>query len=50
MQCEECLEKCLQHIDIPEFLEKVVREIEGDNLKQLESVAKEAFMKALYQE
>ncbi|MBA3037172.1 MAG: aldo/keto reductase [Desulfobacterium sp.] len=50
VQCDECLEKCPQQINIPEFLEKVVQEIEGDNLKQFDTLAKQLFMGSLSQE
>ncbi len=32
--CGTCLEKCPQHIAIPEFLEKVAAEMEGENLQE----------------
>jgi predicted aldo/keto reductase-like oxidoreductase len=34
VRCEECLEKCPQHIEIPDFLEKVAGEMEDDELEK----------------
>ena len=31
VQCEECLEKCPQHIEIPRFLERVASELEDSD-------------------
>ena len=33
-RCEECLEKCPQNIEIPDFLEMVAEEMEDDQLEQ----------------
>jgi predicted aldo/keto reductase-like oxidoreductase len=35
VQCGECLEKCPQGIDIPAMLEKVVEELEGEELESV---------------
>ena len=40
VKCGECLEKCPQHIKIPAFLEKVVEELEGSDLKERETIGK----------
>jgi len=45
VQCGECLEKCPQHIDIPEQLEKVAAELEGSNLAEIEMMVRESFSK-----
>ena len=34
VQCGECLEKCPQHIEIPDFLEKVAEELEDGDLEK----------------
>jgi len=34
VQCGECLEKCPQHIEIPEFLEMVAEELEDADLEK----------------
>ena len=34
VRCEECLEKCPQHIEIPDFLEMVAGEMEDDALEK----------------
>jgi predicted aldo/keto reductase-like oxidoreductase len=33
VQCGECLEKCPQHIEIPDFLEQVAEELEDSDLE-----------------
>ena len=33
-QCEECLEKCPQHIEIPRFLERVASELEDSDMEK----------------
>lgn len=38
-----CIEKCPQHIEIPDFLEKVTEELEGPDLKQREEMVKKMF-------
>ncbi|MDI3484922.1 MAG: uncharacterized protein PWQ75_207 [Methanolobus sp.] len=43
IQCGQCLEKCPQHIDIPDVLDSVVNELEGNDLEQRVSMAKEMF-------
>ena len=42
-QCGECLEKCPQGLNIPELLEKVVQELEGENFKELEVFIRKMF-------
>ena len=34
VQCGECLDKCLQHIDIPEVLSELVDELEDEHLPE----------------
>ncbi len=43
IQCEKCLEKCPQHLDIPTILESVVEELEGSDLEEIVAIAKQAF-------
>ena len=43
--CGQCIEKCPQHIDIPEVLKCVVEEMEGPGLEQRIAMAKEIFKK-----
>ncbi|KAF1074807.1 aldo/keto reductase [Methanogenium sp. MK-MG] len=43
VQCMECLEKCPQHIDIPDLLETVVREMEGEGFEERKKAAREMF-------
>ncbi|ADN35910.1 aldo/keto reductase [Methanolacinia petrolearia DSM 11571] len=45
IECGQCLEKCPQHIDIPEVLKSVVEEMEGPDLEQRVAMAKEIFKK-----
>ncbi|MBP1909478.1 aldo/keto reductase [Methanolobus bombayensis] len=45
VQCGQCLEKCPQHIDIPNVLDSVVSELEGSDLEQRVAMAKEMFKK-----
>ena len=40
-QCGECLEKCPQSIEIPNYLEKVVEDLEGPDIKNIEVIVKE---------
>jgi len=40
IQCGECLEKCPQSIEIPDYLEKVAEELEGPELKNIEEMVK----------
>ena len=42
-QCGRCVERCPQHIAIPETLEKVVEELEGPDLEERIAAAKAAF-------
>ncbi len=43
VQCGQCLEKCPQHIDIPNVLGSVVGELEGSDLEQRVAMSKEMF-------
>ena len=43
VQCGQCLEKCPQHIDIPNVLDSVVEELEGSDLEQRVAMAKQMF-------
>ncbi|WMW23339.1 aldo/keto reductase [Methanolobus mangrovi] len=43
VQCGQCLEKCPQHIDIPNVLYSVVNELEGPDLEQRAAMAREMF-------
>lgn len=43
VQCEKCLEKCPQHLDIPTILESVVEELEGPDLEKRVAIAKQMF-------
>ena len=43
VQCGECVERCPQHIAIPETLEKVADELEGPDLEERIAAAKAAF-------
>jgi len=43
VQCEECLEKCPQQIEIPDFLEKVVEELEDGDVKKRIAIGKKMF-------
>jgi len=45
VQCGECLEKCPQHLEIPELLESVVEELEGPDLEDRVAMTKQIFMK-----
>ncbi|HUN53820.1 MAG TPA: aldo/keto reductase [Smithella sp.] len=47
VQCEECLEKCPQKIDIPAWLEKVAAELEGPDMAQMEQLARQIFLKSV---
>ena len=40
VQCGECLEKCPQHIEIPDVLEKVAGELEDDELEKRVAMGK----------
>jgi hypothetical protein len=46
-QCEECLEKCPQQIDIPAFLEKVAAELEGPHVAQMEQMVRQHLFKSI---
>ncbi len=41
VQCEECMEKCPQHLEIPTILEAVVADLEGPDLEQRAAMAKQ---------
>lgn len=43
VQCMECLEKCPQHIDIPNLLEIIVKEMEGEGFKERIKAARDMF-------
>ena len=40
VRCEECLEKCPQHIEIPDFLELVAEEMEDEDLERRIAIGK----------
>jgi predicted aldo/keto reductase-like oxidoreductase len=44
VECGECLEKCPQHILVPEFLAKVAAEMEGPEMEQRLAVARKMFL------
>lgn len=41
--CLDCLQKCPQGLEIPDLLEQVVREFEGEGLKEREAMARQLF-------
>lgn len=43
VQCEECLEKCPQHLEIPTLLKAVVADLEEPDLEQRVAMAKQLF-------
>jgi predicted aldo/keto reductase-like oxidoreductase len=43
VECGECLDKCPQHIPIPEFLAKVAAEMEGPEMEKRLDVARKMF-------
>lgn len=43
IQCGQCVEKCPQHIDIPNALKLVVEELEGADLEQRVAMTREMF-------
>jgi len=43
IQCEECLEKCPQNIEIPEFLALVAEEMEDEKLENRIAIGKKMF-------
>ena len=45
IQCGECLEKCPQHLEIPDFLSNVAEEMEGPDLQARVAMAKEMLTK-----
>jgi len=46
IQCEQCLEKCPQHIDIPTMLGQVEEELGGPDMEQRVAIAREMFKKS----
>lgn len=46
IECEACLEKCPQHIDIPTILKDVEEELGGPELEQRIAMAREIFKKS----
>ncbi len=45
IRCEQCVEKCPQHLDIPSLLEAVKEKFEGKDLKGWKILAKKTFRK-----
>ena len=41
--CGECLEKCPQQIEIPDFMEDIVEEMEDDQMEARLAMAKKMF-------
>ena len=46
VECEKCLEKCPQQIEIPTILKSVVEELEGSDLEERVAIAKQIFKQA----
>jgi len=44
VKCGQCLEKCPQQIQIPDMLERVVEEMEGDDLRERAAMVRQAFL------
>jgi len=42
-RCLDCLEKCPQGIEIPDLLEQVAREFDGDGLREREAMVRRLF-------
>jgi predicted aldo/keto reductase-like oxidoreductase len=42
-RCEECLEKCPQHLEIPNLLEEVARQFETEGLREREAMIRRVF-------
>lgn len=42
-RCLDCIEKCPQHLAIPDLLEQVVAEFEGEGLREREAMARRLF-------
>jgi hypothetical protein len=42
-ECGQCLDKCPQHIPVPEFLAKVAEEMEGPEMEQCLAIAVQMF-------
>jgi len=45
VQCGQCMEKCPQHIQIPDMLERVVAEMEGDDMQERAAAARQMFLR-----
>jgi len=45
IKCEQCLEKCPQHLEIPSILESIAEELEGPDLEARVAMAKQMFKK-----
>ena len=45
VQCEQCLEKCPQHLDIPALLKTIAQKFEGADLETWKDAAREKFSK-----
>jgi len=43
VQCGQCLNACPQHIPIPQLLERVVEEFEGQDMEKRIEFAKQLF-------
>jgi len=50
IQCGQCLEKCPQHLEIPNLLESAARELEGPDLESRETVVKQLLANTSNQE
>ena len=46
VRCEQCLEKCPQHLDIPGLLESVAKALEGPDLETREVAVRQMFTNA----
>jgi hypothetical protein len=42
-RCLDCLEKCPQHLEIPDLLEQVAAQFEGEGLKEREAMVRRFF-------
>jgi predicted aldo/keto reductase-like oxidoreductase len=45
VQCGQCLEKCPQHLNVPDLLKNIAEKFEGSDLEIWEAAAKETFRK-----
>jgi hypothetical protein len=43
-RCLDCLEKCPQHLEIPDLLEQVAAQFEGEGLKEREAMVRRLFL------